>query len=251
MTDARVVLVTGGGSGIGRRIAHLLLGDGDTVVVAGRRVDKLEETIDGRAPGRGVAVGADVADADSVDALFARIREEFGRLDVLVNNAGTFGAASVFDETPVDVLDTVLATNVRGAFMCAQHAFRLMRDQDPRGGRIINIGSLSAQVPRPNTAAYTVAKYAVTGLTRSLMLQGREFEIAWGLIDIGNARTEMSAVVAAGGGQLQPNGTRFVEESIDAGDVAEAARFMARLPLGTTVPFVTVMATQMPFAGRG
>jgi NAD(P)-dependent dehydrogenase (short-subunit alcohol dehydrogenase family) len=232
----KVALVTGGGSGIGRAVALALAAEGWDVVVAGRRRESLDKTV---ATGQGLlAVPADVRDQLSVRSLFATVQERFGRLDLLFNNAGTFPPPIPFEELPVDYWTAVFETNVTGAFLCTQEAFKLMKSQQPRGGRIINNGSLSAHSPRPNSAAYTTTKHAMTGLTKATALDGREFDIACGQIDIGNAATEMTERLAS-------------EPRIDVADVARAVVYMASLPLDANVQFMTVMATKMPFIGRG
>jgi NAD(P)-dependent dehydrogenase (short-subunit alcohol dehydrogenase family) len=227
----RVALVTGAGSGIGRAVARGLLEAGYAVVLAGRRRDALEETAAGDA--RATVVPADVTDPESVRALFAGLE----RLDLLFNNAGVFGPARPVDELALEDWNAVVATNLTGAFLCAREAFRLMKAQDPRGGRIVNNGSLSAHVPRPNAVAYTATKHAMTGLTKALSLEGREHDIACGQIDVGNALTDMTA--------------RMDEPTMNVGHVAEAVVYMAQLPLDANVQFLTLMATRMPFAGRG
>ena len=232
----RVALVTGGGSGIGRAVALALDAEGWNVVVAGRRRESLDKTTAGGE--HVVAVPADVRDQRSVRALFAAVKERFGRLDLLFNNAGTFPPATAFEELELDHWTAVIETNVTGAFMCTQEAFKLMKRQQPRGGRIINNGSLSAHSPRPNSVAYTTSKHAMTGLTKATALDGREFDIACGQIDIGNAATEMTERLAG-------------EPRIDVADVARAVVYMASLPLDANVQFMTVMATKMPFIGRG
>jgi NAD(P)-dependent dehydrogenase (short-subunit alcohol dehydrogenase family) len=241
-----VAVVTGAGSGIGRAVARALLGAGWEVALAGRRASALEET---RGAGDALVVPTDVTDRDAVAALFARVRERHGRLDLLFNNAGTFGTPAAFDELPPADWDRVVATNLTGAFLCAQQAFRAMREQDPRGGRIINNGSISAQVPRPQAAAYTATKHAITGLTKAIALDGRAHDVACGQIDIGNAATEMTAAMTAG--ILQADGTVRPEPTMDVGNVAAAVLYMASLPLDANVLFLTLTATAMPFVGRG
>ena len=239
-----IAVVTGAGSGIGRDVARALLGAGWEVVLAGRRQEALVET----APGA-LAVPTDVTDPAAVAALFAAVRERYGRVDLLFNNAGTFGRTMPFDEVPLADWDEVVATNLTGAFLCAQHAFRAMREQDPRGGRIINNGSISAQVPRPRAVAYTATKHAITGLTKAISLEGRACDVACGQIDIGNAATEMTVAMASG--ILQADGTMRAEPRMDAANVTAAVLMMASLPLDANVQFITVMATAMPFIGRG
>ena len=246
---SRIALVTGAGSGIGRASALALAGAGFTVVLAGRRAEPLEAAA-AEAMGDAVGLACDVRDALSVDALFSDIDARFGRLDVLFNNAG-IGAPLVplEDLTPDQWMD-VVDTNLTGAFLCSRAAFRLMKRQNPRGGRIINNGSLSAWAPRPNSTPYTATKHAITGLTRSTSLDGRDYDIACGQIDIGNAATEMAEPMRSGGA-LQADGSTRAEPTIDPGDVARAVVYMATLPLEANVQFLTLMATKMPFVGRG
>ncbi len=248
--NTRIAIVTGGGSGIGRAVARALIGDGYHVAVAGRTEETLLATLaEVPGPGGGTAVVTDVGDPDSVDALFQRVRDRFGRLDLLVNNAGIFGPAVPVDEMPYDAWRSVLDTNLTGAFLCAQAAFGLMREQTPQGGRIINNGSLSAHTPRPNSVAYTATKHAVTGLTKSLSLEGRAYGIACGQIDIGNAATDLTERMTHG--VLQADGSTLAEPTMDVRHVAEAITWMAALPLEANVQFMTVMATAMPYVGRG
>jgi len=232
----KIALVTGGGSGIGRAVAVALARDGWDVAVSGRRRATLEETV-GMGP-RLVAIEADVRDQASVRSMFATVKERFGRLDLLFNNAGTFPPAVPMEELTLEQWSSVVETNLTGAFLCTQEAFRLMKAQTPRGGRIINNGSISAHSPRPNSVAYTATKHAITGLTKSTSLDGRAFDIACGQIDIGNAATEMTERLSG-------------EPRIDVEDVARAVLYMASLPLGANVQFMTVLATKMPFIGRG
>jgi NAD(P)-dependent dehydrogenase (short-subunit alcohol dehydrogenase family) len=244
----RVAVVTGAGSGIGRASAVALAGAGFAVVAAGRRREPLDETV-AAAGGDAVAVSCDVGDEAAVAALFRVVEERFGRLDVLFNNAG-IGAPAV----PLEDLDParfrrVVDTNLTGAFLCTQHAFRLMKAQTPRGGRIINNGSLSAHVPRPFSVAYTATKHAITGLTRSTSLDGRAYDIACGQIDVGNAATEMTERMRAG--VPQADGSLAPEPTMDVDAVARAVVYMATLPPDANVQFMTVMATTMPFIGRG
>jgi NAD(P)-dependent dehydrogenase (short-subunit alcohol dehydrogenase family) len=241
-----VALVTGGGSGIGRASGVALAEAGFTVVLAGRRPEPLEEAA---AAAGGVAVTCDVRDAASVAALFAEVDTRYGRLDLLFNNAGVGSPPVPLEDVDLDDWRTVIETNVTGAFLCTQEAFRLMKRQVPRGGRIINNGSISASVPRPLSAPYTAAKHAVTGLTRSTSLDGRAFEIACGQIDIGNADTALTARMSSG--VLQADGSTAQEPTIDVAHVARAVVYMATLPLDANVQFMTVMATTMPFIGRG
>jgi len=244
----RIAVVTGGGRGIGRAAAEALSADGWTVVVCGRTAEVLEETTASLA-GDGLPVVADVADVADVERLFDTTVEHFGRVDLLFNNAGITARPVPVDELPVDVWDRVMAVNLRGSFLCARAAFGRMRCQDPTGGRIINNGSISAHVPRPNSAPYTATKHAITGLTRSTSLDGRKYDIACGQIDIGNAETEMTARME--GGVPQANGTSMVEPRMDADNVARAVVYMASLPLDANVQFMTVMSTKMPYIGRG
>jgi NAD(P)-dependent dehydrogenase (short-subunit alcohol dehydrogenase family) len=247
----KVALVTGAGSGIGRAVALALAGAGYCVALAGRRADALDETV--RAAGERSAdllpVPTDVADPDSVAKLFARVAERFGRLDLLFNNAGIGAPAVDLDELTVEKLRAVIDTNLLGPFLCTQHAMRMMKAQRPRGGRIVNNGSISAHAPRPNSAPYTATKHAITGLTKSTSLDGRKYDIACGQIDIGNAATAMTDRMTAG--VAQANGESAVEPRMDVAHVASAVLYMASLPLDANVQFMTVMATKMPFVGRG
>jgi NAD(P)-dependent dehydrogenase (short-subunit alcohol dehydrogenase family) len=240
-----IALVTGGGSGIGRASAIALAGAGFTVAVCGRRRGPLEAVEAGT-----VAITADVRDPESVAALFAEVDDRFGRLDLLFNNAGMSAPAVPLEDLEPEVWRAVLETNLTGAFLCTQHAFRLMRRQTPRGGRIINNGSISAYVPRPFSAPYTAAKHGITGLTRSTSLDGRAYDIACGQIDIGNAETPLTDPMRTTG-VLQPDGERRLEPTIDVEHVARAVVYMATLPLDANVQFMTVMATKMPYIGRG
>jgi NAD(P)-dependent dehydrogenase (short-subunit alcohol dehydrogenase family) len=242
-------LVTGAGSGIGRASALALAGAGFTVVLAGRRREPLDVAA-AEAGGDAIALTCDVTQPASVAQLFAEIDARFGRLDVLFNNAGIGGRAAPLEDVEVGDWRSVLETNVTGAFLCTQEAFRIMKRQRPRGGRIINNGSLSASVPRPRSAPYTASKHAITGLTRSTSLDGREHDIACGQIDIGNASTEMTQRMR-GPGTLQADGTVGLEPTIDVSHVARAVVYMATLPLDANVQFLTVMATKMPYIGRG
>ncbi|MCX3059641.1 SDR family oxidoreductase [Streptomyces beihaiensis] len=246
----RTAVVTGAGSGIGRAVALELLRAGWRVALAGRRTETLEETA-GLAPGGdALAVRADVSSPDDVAALFGAARERFGRLDLLFNNAGTFGPGGVpVEELSYDAWRHVVDTNLNGAFLCAQAAFRQMKEQDPQGGRIINNGSISAHTPRPRSIAYTTTKHALTGLTKSLSLDGRPYRIACGQIDIGNAATDMTQGMQTGA--LQANGEVVAEPVMDVADVARTVRHMAELPLEANVQFATVLATNMPYIGRG
>ena len=249
--DGKVALVTGGGSGIGRTVALALQSAGYSVVVAGRRAVELEKTVAlaGASAAKMLAVPADVSDPASVQALFAKVKESFGRLDVLFNNAGTSAPGIPMEELTYKQWSAVVGVNLTGAFLCAQEAIKLMKGQTPRGGRIINNGSISAHVPRPNSAPYTATKHAITGLTKCIALDGRKYDIACGQIDIGNAATEMTERMTAG--VPQANGTTMVEPRMDVRHVAHAVVYMASLPLDANVQFITVMATQMPFIGRG
>jgi len=250
-TTQKIALVTGAGSGVGRVTAIALLNDGWTVVLAGRRADPLQ-TLQAEATARGqtaLAVPTDVTNPESVEALFNAIESRFGRLDLLFNNAGVNAPAVPMDELPLEKWFNAINTNVTGVYLCARAAFGLMRRQSPQGGRIINNGSISAHTPRPFTAPYTASKHAVTGLTKSLALDGRAFNIVAGQIDIGNAMTELSERMTRG--VLQANGTVAPEPMMDAVHVAKAVRHMASLPLDANVLTMTVMASAMPFTGRG
>jgi NAD(P)-dependent dehydrogenase (short-subunit alcohol dehydrogenase family) len=245
----RIALVTGAGSGIGRAVALAFANYGYAVVLAGRRAEALDETA-ALAPGkRMLAVPTDVADADAVAALFARTKAAFGRLDVLFNNAGTGAPPVAMEDLSLGQWQAVVNTNLTGPFLCTQGALRLMKSQAPQGGRIINNGSISAHAPRPNSAPYTATKHAITGLTKSTALDGRAFDIACGQIDIGNAETPMTAPMK--NGVPQPNGTLMPEPTMNVEAVAKAVLYMASLPLDANVLSMTVMATKMPFVGRG
>jgi NAD(P)-dependent dehydrogenase (short-subunit alcohol dehydrogenase family) len=246
---SKIAVITGGGSGVGRASAVALAGAGFTVVVAGRRREPLDEAV-AEAGGDAVAVTCDVRDPSAVAALFAEVDSRFRRLDVLFNNAGMGSPPVPLDELTVEQWTAVVETNLTGAFLCTKEAFRLMKRQTPRGGRIINNGSLSAYVPRPRSAPYTATKHAITGLTRSTSLDGREHDIACGQIDIGNAATEMAAAMSTSG-VPQASGAVEREPTIDVAHVARAVVYMATLPLDANVQFMTVMATKMPFVGRG
>jgi NAD(P)-dependent dehydrogenase (short-subunit alcohol dehydrogenase family) len=252
MTTVRpIALVTGASQGIGRAVALGLLADGFRVVLAARRAEPLEALAEEarQQGGEALAVPCDVTDAASVEALFARIRETYGRLDLLFNNAGVGAPAVPIDELELDAWHRVVNTNLTGVFLCSRAAFALMRAQSPRGGRIINNGSISAHTPRPFSAPYTATKHAVAGLTKALALDGRAFDIACGQIDIGNAATEMTERMA--NGVLQADGSTAVEPRMDVRHVADAVRYMASLPLDANVQTLTVMATKMPYVGRG
>lgn len=250
-STAKVAVVTGAGSGIGRAAAVALAREGYAVVLAGRRAQQLEEAAKeaGASGARTLAVPTDVGDPASVRNLFARTREVFGRLDVLFNNAGTGAPAVPLEDLSYEQWKTVVDTNLTGAFLCTQEAFRMMKSQQPRGGRIINNGSISAHAPRPNSAPYTSTKHALTGLTRSTSLDGRKYDIACGQIDIGNAETPLTGRMRTG--VPQAHGTVEPEPLMDVGHVARAVVYMASLPLEANVLFMTVMATKMPFVGRG
>jgi len=249
MTEiSKVALITGGGTGIGAACAQALSKAGFAVVLAGRRADKLLETA-ALCPGQSLVQPTDVADPSQIDTLFAAARTRFGRLDLLFNNAGTGAPPSAFEDVPLEAWRRVVDVNLTAAFLCSQAAFRIMKDQDPRGGRIINNGSISAHVPRPRSSAYTATKHAMTGLTKSISLDGRAHDIACGQIDIGNAETDLARPLKTGA--PQPNGTIMPEPVMDVADVAAAVVYMASLPLTANVQFMTVMATKMPFIGRG
>jgi NAD(P)-dependent dehydrogenase (short-subunit alcohol dehydrogenase family) len=249
-SHGKVAIITGAGSGIGKQAALALLGEGYSVVLAGRRRENLEAAAAAAPAGsKTLVVPTDVGDPSSVSALFAKTREAFGRLDLLFNNAGTGGAPKLLEDLTYDQWKAVVDTNLTGAFLCTQEAFRLMKSQDPRGGRIINNGSISAHTPRPNSAPYTSTKHALTGLTKATALDGRKYDIACGQIDIGNAATEMTARMSRG--VPQANGSVEVEPTMGSDNVARAVVYMATLPLDANVLFMTVMATKMPFVGRG
>jgi NAD(P)-dependent dehydrogenase (short-subunit alcohol dehydrogenase family) len=247
----KVALVTGAGTGVGRAAALALLDDGYRVVLAGRRAEPLQQVIaeSGADSARALAVPTDVTDPASVAALFDRTVQAFGRLDLLFNNAGVGAPAINLEDLTLAQWQAAVNTNLTGPFLCTQHAFRIMKAQTPRGGRIINNGSISAHVPRPNSAPYTSTKHAITGLTRSTSLDGRKYDIACGQIDIGNAHTPMAARMADG--VPQADGSIKPEPLMDVAHVGSTIRYMASLPLDANVQFVTVMATKMPFIGRG
>jgi NAD(P)-dependent dehydrogenase (short-subunit alcohol dehydrogenase family) len=245
-----VAVVTGAGSGLGRCIARALLAAGWKVAAAGRRDQPLREAVTGDwQPGAGLAVPTDVTVPESVAELFGCVRDRWGRLDLLVNNAGVFGPAGAVDELSLAQWQQIVDTNLTGAFLCAQHAVTMMKAQDPRGGRIINNGSIAAHSPRPNSVGYTATKHAITGLTKSISLDGRPFDIACGQIDIGNAATELTAGISHGA--LQADGSVRAEPTFDPQCVADAVLYMASLPLDANVQFMTITATKMPYIGRG
>ncbi len=248
---AKVAVVTGAGTGVGRSTTISLLREGYSVVLAGRRKEPLESTVNeaGYEDSRTLVFPTDVGNPDSVRALFAQTRETFGRLDLLFNNAGISAPSVPLEEITYEQWKAVVDVNLTGAFLCTQEAFKIMKDQNPRGGRIINNGSISAHVPRPFSSPYTSTKHAITGLTRSTSLDGRAYDIACGQIDIGNAATEMTARIRDG--IIQANGETAVEPSMDVENAANAVVHMAGLPLAANILFMTVMATKMPFVGRG
>jgi len=250
-TPAKIAVVTGAGSGIGRATAHALLEAGWTVVLAGRRREMLEETaaLAEVPPSRTLVAPTDVRDPAAVAALFGGVKETYARVDLLFNNAGTSTRGIPFEDLTFEQWSDVVATNLTGSFLCAQHAFRLMKSQEPQGGRIINNGSVSAHVPRRNSAPYASTKHALTGLTRSLSLDGRDYDIACGQIDIGNAATTRNEDTARG--RLQATGRVEAEPRMDVRDVAKGVVYMASLSLDANVQFMTVMATKMPYIGRG
>jgi NAD(P)-dependent dehydrogenase (short-subunit alcohol dehydrogenase family) len=248
MAVQKIALVTGAGSGVGRAAALALSREGYAVVLAGRRREMLE-AVAKEAKGKTLAVPTDVTEPDSIRALFAKTKEAFGRLDVLFNNAGTGARAAPIEEIPLDKWLVVVATNLTAVFLCTQEAIKIMKAQDPRGGRIINNGSISAHTPRPGSAAYTATKHAVTGLTKQTSLDCRNYNICCGQIDIGNAETPMTARMADG--VPQADGRLMPEERMSADDVGRAVAYMASLPLESNVLFMTVMANKMPFVGRG
>ncbi|HLY61823.1 MAG TPA: SDR family oxidoreductase [Terriglobia bacterium] len=252
MTNAgKIALVTGAGSGIGRASSLALQAAGFSVVLAGRRATELEKTAAAAhaSGGKMLSVPTDVSKPEEIRALFAKTKETFGRLDVLLNNAGIGAPGIPMEELTCEQWSKVVAVNLTGAFLCAQEAIKIMKAQQPRGGRIINNGSISAHTPRPNSAPYTATKHAITGLTKCISLDGRQFDIACGQIDVGNAATEMTERMSAG--VPQADGSRKVEARMDVRHVADAVVYMASLPLDANVQFMTVMATQMPFIGRG
>ncbi|MCE5265110.1 MAG: SDR family oxidoreductase [Deltaproteobacteria bacterium] len=249
-SNQKVAVVTGAGTGIGRATALALLKEGYRVVLVGRRAELLEKAVAEAGAGqRALAVPADVSDPESVRSLFQKTRAAFGRIDLLFNNAGVNVAGVLFEDLTYEQWKSVVDTNLTGMFLCAQAAFRMMKDQEPRGGRIINTGSVSSHVPRPDSAPYTATKHGVTGLTRSISLDGRKYDIACGQIDVGNALTEMSARIATG--VKQANGEMAPEPMMDVQNIADAVVLMAGLPITANVQFMTIMATKMPLIGRG
>jgi NADP-dependent 3-hydroxy acid dehydrogenase YdfG len=248
MASQGIVLITGAGSGIGRASAIALAESGFTTILVGRRRDRLQETAQS-CGAQAVVAPADVTDPAAVHAVFHDVRSRFGRLDVLFNNAGTSAPAVDFADLTIEQWNAVVSVNLTAAFLCAQAAFKCMKEQRPQGGRIINNGSIAAHVPRPNSAPYTATKHAITGLTKSIALDGRPYDIACGQIDVGNAATELTARMTEG--VLQANGARAPEPLMDPGYVAKTVVLMAQLPLDANIQFVTVMATKMPFVGRG
>jgi NAD(P)-dependent dehydrogenase (short-subunit alcohol dehydrogenase family) len=250
---AQVAIVTGAGSGIGKQTALAFLEEGYAVALAGRRKAPLETTAAESGSGsRALVVPTDVGDPDAVHNLFLQTKETFGRLDVLFNNAGIFGPSVLFEDIPYAEWKAVVDTNLTGSFLCAREAFRIMKGQDPMGGRIINNGSISAHVPRPNSASYTASKHAITGLTKSMSLDGRKYDIACCQIDIGNAATDLAkTVLEEGAGATQADGSIVTEPTMDLDHVARAIVHMASLPLDVNMQFMTIMATKMPFIGRG
>ena len=250
MAGQRIALVTGAGTGVGRAVSLALLREGYAVVLSGRRRDKLEE-VAREANGPTLVAPADVADPASIKALFAKTTETYGRLDLLFNNAGIGAPAMPIDEIPFERWQAVVATNLTGLFLCTQEAIKIMKAQDPRGGRIINNGSISAHTPRPGSAPYTATKHAVTGLTKQTALDCRNYNICCGQIDIGNAATPLTERMVQGEGVPQPDGRKMIEPRMAAEDVGKAVVYMASLPLDTNVLFMTVMANLMPVVGRG
>src|SRR6201991_2170236 len=252
MADAqKVALVTGAGTGIGKAVALALAKDGYAVVLAGRRADKLDETSKEAGNAKTLSVPTDVSDPESIKALFARVKKDFGRLDILFNNAGIGAPAVPMEELPIETWKKVVDTNLTGMFVCTQEAIKIMKAQNPKGGRIINNGSISAHTPRPRAAAYTATKHAVTGLTKQTALDCRGMDICCSQIDIGNAATPLTERMVQGQGVLQPDGSSMVEARMDPDAIGRAVVYMAGLPLDTNVLFMTVMANSMPFVGRG
>jgi NAD(P)-dependent dehydrogenase (short-subunit alcohol dehydrogenase family) len=251
MTEVKnkIAIVTGAGTGVGRAASLALMNVGFTVVLVGRRLDKLEETAKLGGNGKSLPVSADMTDPGAIAALFAKVMDTYGRLDLLFNNAGMGTPAMPFEDLTLAQWQSVVATNLTAPFLCTQHAFRIMKDQTPRGGRIINNGSISAHTPRPFSSPYTSTKHAITGLTKASNLDGRAYDIAVGQIDIGNAATPMTDRMVDG--VLQPDGRKMPEPRMDAKAVGDAVAYMASLPLDANVLFMTVMASKMPFVGRG
>ncbi|MEM7035210.1 MAG: SDR family oxidoreductase [Chloroflexota bacterium] len=249
-SQTKVAIITGAGSGIGRSTALALFREGYSIALAGRRQEALQEVAAEAGVGsRALVIPTDVRNPDSIKNLFAQTKETFGRLDLLFNNAGLGVGGVLLEELTLEQWQMVVETNLTGSFLCTQEAFKIMKEQDPRGGRIINNGSVSAHVPRPNSAPYTATKHALTGLTKSTALDGRKYDIACGQIDIGNALTNPNSPMATG--QLQPNDSVIIEASMDVENVARTVVYMASLPLDTNALFLTVMATKMPYVGRG
>ncbi|AWM02100.1 SDR family oxidoreductase [Bradyrhizobium amphicarpaeae] len=252
MSEAKkIAVVTGAGTGVGRAASLALMNTGFTVVLVGRRLDMLEETAKLGPAGKSLCVTADMTKPEQIAALFDKVKATYGRLDVLFNNAGMGAPAIPFEDLSLEQWQAVVNTNLTGPFLCTQHAFRIMKDQSPRGGRIINNGSISAHAPRPLSAPYTSTKHAITGLTKASNLDGRAYDIAVGQVDIGNAATPMTDRMVNGPGVLQPDGTSKQEPRMDAKAVGDAVAYMAGLPLDANVLTMTVMATKMPFVGRG
>lgn len=252
MSEAKkIAVVTGAGTGVGRAASLALMNIGFTVVLVGRRFDMLEETAKLGPAGKSLCVTADMTKPDQIAALFDKVKQTYGRLDVLFNNAGMGAPPVNFEDLGLEQWQAVVNTNLTGPFLCTQHAFRIMKDQSPRGGRIINNGSISAHAPRPFSAAYTSTKHAITGLTKASNLDGRMYDIAVGQVDIGNAATPMTDRMVAGPGVMQPDGTMKHEPRMDAKAVGDAVAYMAGLPLDANVLTMTVMASKMPFVGRG
>jgi NAD(P)-dependent dehydrogenase (short-subunit alcohol dehydrogenase family) len=247
----KIAVVTGAGTGVGRAASLALMNSGYTVVLTGRRLDMLQETAKLGPAGKSLCVTADMTNPGSIAALFAKVMETYGRLDVLFNNAGMGAPPVNFEDLSLEQWQAVVNTNLTGPFLCTQHAFRIMKDQTPRGGRIINNGSISAHAPRPFSAAYTSTKHAITGLTKASNLDGRAYDIAVGQVDIGNAATPMTDRMVNGPGVMQPDGSMKHEPRMDAKAVGDAVAYMAGLPLDANVLFMTVMASKMPFVGRG